>query len=169
MPAPVETATATLPERFAIPWNLSEWVAKDQILAWAQEEIGTLDWANPELAAVMRAQPSWQPRFYLVLLVYAYAMGVCDAEEAADLCYVDPGLKAAFRGAPPRPKSLTRFRIEHPGLIRWGLQQVFKRAVKARFDLGGGLIPPGVKRLLRDTAGARLDAARHLDRGQHDE
>lgn len=159
----------TRPGRFALPWDLGEWASRSQILGWAQEEIETLDWSNPELATLMTASPSWQPRFYLVLLVYSYALGVCDAEEAADLCYTDGGIKSAFPGQTPRGKGLTRFRRENHGLLRWGLEQVFKRALKARFDLGEGLMPAGLKRLMRDAATTRLDAARHLDRGTHDE
>ncbi|MFM1768235.1 MAG: hypothetical protein RJA22_764 [Verrucomicrobiota bacterium] len=155
--------------RFTLPWNLSEWTPKDQLLAWVREEIATLHWDNPELVAILKSRPSWQPRVHLSLLVYAYSIGTCDAQDAADLFHVDPHVRAAFPGAVPAAKSLIRFRIENQGLIRWGLEQVFKRVLRARFELGDGLIPPGLKRILRDSAATRLDAARQLDRCLHDE
>jgi len=155
--------------RSILPWNVSEWTPKPQLLAWVQEELGALHWDNPELVARLRDRPSWQPRLHLTLLVYAYALGVCDAQDASDLCLTDGALKEAFAGHFPSAKSLIRFRVEYPGLLRWGLEQVFKRALRAKLGLGDGLIPPGLKRVLRDAAASRLDAARQLDRCRHDE
>jgi hypothetical protein len=170
MNALIESPAQTAPtSRFTVPWNLSEWTTKAQLLALVQEELGALHWDNPELVSRLRARPSWQPRLQLTVLVYAYALGVCDAQDASDLCLTDAGLKAGFPGQVPVAKSLIRFRVENHGLIRWGLEQVFKRALRARLEIGDGLIPPGYKSALRDAAGSRLDAARQLDRCRHDE
>lgn len=155
--------------RFALPWNLSEWTPKARLLEWVREELDTLHWDNPELVTLRQARPGWQPRLHLTLLVYAHALGVCDSQDASDLCLTDPGLKAAFPGQVPAAKSLIRFRVDHAGLIRWGLEQVFKRVLREHFALGEGLLPPGLKGALREAAASRLDAARHLDRGRHDE
>ena len=167
MPAFVESSSST--QRFSVPWNLSEWSSNEQVLAWTREEIGALDWNNPELAALQQNRPAWRPQPHLELLVFAYAIGVCGAEEVEGLCYTDSLVKAAFPGLTPSAKSLSRFRVENHGLIRWCLEQVFKRAVRAHFELGEALVPAGVKRVLRDSAGVRTDAARHLDRATHDE
>jgi hypothetical protein len=157
------------PGRFVLPWNVSEWTTKAQLLDWVREELDALHWDNPELVARLRARPSWQPRLQLTVLIYSYALGVCDAQDASDLCLTDAGLKAAFPSQVPAAKALIRFRVENQGLIRWALEQVLKRVLRARLDLGDSLIPPGYKRTLRDAAASRLDAARQLDRCRHDE
>ena len=57
MNALIESPAQTAPtSRFTVPWNLSEWTTKAQLLAWVQEELGALHWDNPELVARLRRQ-----------------------------------------------------------------------------------------------------------------
>ena len=152
-------------DRFVIPVDLSAWADKPMLRQWTVEEIDTLDWSNPELASVLRANPGFQPRFYLVLMIYAYATGRLDSEEVADAYFSEPALKHLFPNQSPSPPAIRRFRRDHRGLLRWGLTQVLKRALRHRYDLGESTaIPAGLGRLLVEGATARLDTARHFDR-----
>ena len=53
------------------------------------------------------------------------------------------------------------------GLLKWLLTEMLKRALRARFGLGDGLLPAGLRRFLVETADVRLDIARHVDRAAH--
>ena len=63
----------------------------------------------------------------------------------------------------PTTRELGRFRKENRGLLKWCLAQVFKRALRTRYDLGE-FIPSGVRQYLLRDASDRLDIARHMDR-----
>lgn len=149
---------------FSIPADLSEWADKPLLLQWTVEEIDSLDWTSPELLQLLRANPKFQPRFLLVLMVYAYSTGKRDSEEVAEIYYTEPALKHLFPGQTPSTAMLMRFRRDHRGLLRWGVSQILKRALRHHFDLGDAVIPSGLNRLLVEAATARLDAARHFDR-----
>ena len=163
MPITDEQAS-TSANRFVLPMDLTTWVDRPLLLQWVVEEIDSLDWSNTELVQFLRANPKFQPRFLLVLIVFAYATGKYDSEEAADSFFADPTLKHLFPGQVPTPSSLMRFRREYRGLLRWGLSQILKRAVRHHFDLGDSPIPAGLSRLITQAATVRLDAARHFDR-----
>ena len=101
----------------------------------------------------------------LVLMVYAYATGRFDSEEVADAYFAEPNLRHLFPAQSPEPAAIRRFRREHRGLLRWGLAQVLKRALRHRFELPEtSSIPAGLNRLMVEVATDRLDAARHFDR-----
>lgn len=161
-PAPASTG-------FSIPPDLSAWADKPMLLQWIADDIDSLDWSNPELVQSLRANPRFQPRFLLVLMVYAYAIGKYDSEEIAEAYFGDAAFKRLFPGQAPTASSLMRFRRDHRGLLRWGLSQVLKRALRHHFELGDALIPAGLNRLLVEAATARLDAARHFDRSNQGE
>ena len=161
----VPEPTAPAATGFAIPTDLSVWADKPLLLQWVVEEIDTLDWSNPELRQFLRANPAFQPRFLLVLMIYSYATGRYDSEEVADVYFSEPSFKRLFPGQSPADAAVRRFRREHRGLLRWGLAQVLKRALRHRFDLGEtSSIPAGLNRLMVELATTRLDAARHFDR-----
>jgi len=159
------TNTAALDaNRFTVPWDLSQWASQSELLAWLDQDIGSLDWGNPELVSILKSNPAYQPRLLLTLLAYAYALGVCESEEIAGLYYQDQGLRRLFAGQAPATKEIARFRKENRGLLKWCLVELFKRVVREKFELGDALIPAGMRRYLVDAAGARLDVARDMDR-----
>lgn len=165
MNAEPQEPSASSGHPFAFPADLSAWADKPLLLQWVSEEVDTLDWSNPELTQYLRANPAFQPRFLLVLMIYAYATGRYDSEEVADVYYAEPGLKRLFPGQNVAAAGLRRFRREHRGLLRWGLAQILKRALRHHFDLpDNASVPAGLNRLIVALATSRLDAARHFDR-----
>ena len=150
--------------KFTVPWNITEWLERPTLLSNIIEDIDSLDWANPELSRFLTANPNFQPRFLLVMMTYAYAMGICESEEMAEVYYQDADLRGLFPTPPPGPVALTRFRRENRGLLKWAVSQAFKRAVRSHFNLGDAPIPAGLRRALNDAAGTRIDVGRHLDR-----
>jgi hypothetical protein len=150
--------------KFAVPWDITEWLDKPSLLSNIIEDIDSLDWANAELSRFLSANPNFQPRFLLVLMSYAYAMGICESEEMAEVYYRDADLKRLFPTPPPGPAALTRFRRENRGLLKWSVSQAFKRALRSHFNLGDTPIPAGLRRALNDAAATRIDVGRHLDR-----
>ena len=152
-------------DRFAVPQDLSDWVDKPVLLQWILEEVDTLDWSNPELVQILQANPAFQPRFYLVLLIYAYALGRFESDDVIETYFGEAGLKRLFPGQDPRTAGIRRFRRDYRGLLRWGLGQVLKRALRFRFEVDDATtLPAGLNRLMVVAATARLDAARHFDR-----
>ena len=158
--------TPTTPEidRFNLPWDLSAWAAKPELLAWLDEEIGTLDWDNPELVAILKANPAYPPRFWLTLLSYAYAQGIFESDEVAALYFKESPLRIRFPGQTAGAAALAKFRRENKGLLKWCLVELFKRVLREKFELGDTLLPAGLRRYLVDAATARLDVARDIDR-----
>jgi hypothetical protein len=73
-------------------------------------------------------------------------------------------LKQRLPGQPPSAKAVTRFRREHRGLLKWSIAQAMRHALRAHFELQDAGLPPGLRRLLNDTATMRIDVGRHLDR-----
>src|SRR5688572_12476594 len=143
--------------KFTVPWDITEWLVKKTLLANIIEDVDSLDWDNPELGRFLSANPNFQPRFLLITMTYAYAMGICESEEMAEVYYRDPDLKRLFPTPPPGPVALTRFRRENRGLLKWSVSQAFKRAVRSHFNLGDAPIPAGLRRALNDAAGMRID------------
>ena len=152
------------PRKFSVPWDISEWLDKLRLLAGVSEDIDGLDWDNPELVAFLRANPDFQLRLLLVVVTYAYAMGICESEEVVELYYRDEALKLRFPTPPPSARAITRFRRENRGLLKWSVAQALKRAVRSHFELEDVPLPAGLKKALIDSAGARIDVGRHLDR-----
>jgi Transposase domain (DUF772) len=151
-------------ERFSIPWDLSTWSARERLLEELLGEIDSLDWANPELVQLLQANPAFQPRFLLALLCFAYATGICESDEVVSLYHRDPLFKSHLPGHAPTTRSITRFRRENRGLLKWCLSQIFKQALRDKYEIGDQLLPAGLRRHLNDAAAARLDIARHCDR-----
>ena len=154
-------------EKIDIPLDLSEWCQKGTLVAWIKEELETLDWSNPELIAYLGAHPAYQPKPWLSLLSLGYATGNFESDEIVRLCYADETFRSLCPGPFPSPAELQRFRRENRGLLKLLLTEILKRTVKARFSLGDGLLPAGLRRFLLETANVRLDIARHVDRAAH--
>jgi hypothetical protein len=150
--------------KFNVPWGITEWLDRSTLLANIIQEIDGLDWANVELSRFLAANPKFQPRFLLILMSYAYAMGICESEDMGEVYFGDAGLKRLFPEPPPSAAALTRFRRENRGLLKWAVAQAFKRAVRSHYDLGDTPLPAGLRRALNDAAGVRIDVGRHLDR-----
>lgn len=151
-------------ERLVFPWDLTEWVEKDQLLQWVKEEIGSLDWSNPELLEHLSAHPEYRPKSMLSLLTYAYATGVYESEEIVRNCCEDDAFRSLFPSYAPTPNAIGRFRREHRGLLKWALEQLLKRALRAKYSLGDTLLPSRLRRYVMDLAIERLNMARHMDR-----
>jgi transposase len=156
--------TAEPPRKLSIPWDISEWLDKPRLLAHISEDIDSLDWNNAEMIGFLRENPNFQARFLLILITYAYAMGICESEEVTELYYHDAELKRRLPSQPPSPRAITRFRRENRGLLKWSITQAIKQALRSRFELGDATLPPGLRRMLSDAAATRLDVGRHMDR-----
>ncbi len=156
--------TAEPARKLSIPWDISEWLDKASLLARITGDIDSLDWNNPEMIAFQRANPNFQARFLLILITYAYAMGVCESEEVAEVHYRDNDLKSRLPGQPPSPTAITRFRRENRGLLKWSVTQAIKHALRSHFELGDATLPPGLRKMLSDAAATRIDVGRHMDR-----
>lgn len=152
------------PKKFKVPWDITEWIDRPSLLSCLIADIDSLDWHNPELLEFLRANPNFQPRFLLILISYAYSMGMCESDDVSELYFQDAELRKHLKGEPPGPGAITRFRREHRGLLKWAVVQVFKHALRSRFELGDATIPPGLMRAISDAAGIRIDVGRHLDR-----
>src|SRR5436190_8066841 len=124
------------PEKFNLPWDLTEWLDRAKLCSGILEDINSLDWSNQELVEFLRANPNYRAQFLLTLLTYAYVMGVCESEEVADLCFHDEEVKKLLSGPPPSATAITRFRRENRGLLKWSVALTFKRAVREHFELG---------------------------------
>jgi len=159
-----EMQTTEAGEKLHFPWDLSEWVEKRQLLQWVEEEVGSLDWSNPELLEYLKSYPNYRPRTMLSLLVYAYATGAYESEEIVRSCYEDAALRSLCQGSVPTPNVIGRFRRENRGLLKWALEQLLKRALRSKYSLGDTLLPAGLRRHVMDLAIERLNMARHMDR-----
>ena len=150
--------------KFSVPWDITAWLDRSSLLARITEDIDSLDWKNQELIEFLRENPNYPARFLLILISYAYAMGVCESEEVAEVYFGDAELRQRLPGQPPSPKAITRFRRENRGLLKWSLTQAIKHALRVRYELGDTPLPPGLKRLITDAATTRIDVGRHMDR-----
>lgn len=150
--------------RFSVPWDLSTWSARERLLEVLLTEIDSLDWTNPELVQLLQANPAFQPRFLLALITFSYATGTCESDELVTLYHRDPLLKSHLPGHAPTTKGITRFRRDNRGLLKWCLGQLFKQALRDKYEMGDQLLPAGLRRHLEDAAATRLDIARHCDR-----
>jgi len=151
-------------EKLSFPCDLTEWVDKKQLLQWIEEEIGGLDWSSPELLEYLEAHPEYQPKSMLCLLTYAYATGAYESDEIVRNCYEDKAFRALAQGRVPATNAIGRFRRDNRGLLKWALEQLLKRALRAKYSLGDTLLPAGLRRHLTDLAVERLNMARHMDR-----
>ena len=151
-------------EPLGIPLNLAEWVDERLLKKWVDEEVGTLDWAHPELLKYLEAHRDYQPRALLTLLIYAYATGVLESEEIVANPMSNSDLRQFWRGPSPGTKEIGRFRRENRALLKWGLVQILKRALQHKLQLGEMRFLSGLRRALIDCAVERLDLARHMDR-----
>jgi len=156
--------TDTANDELKIPLDLSEWCAKQTLLAWLEDELRTLDWSNPELVAYLSLHPAYQPRMLLSVLTLAYATSVFESNEIVRLCYEDEAFRGLCSGPTPSAVELGRFRRDNRGLLKHLLSQIFRRAVKKQFGLGEAMLPAGLRQFLSETAAVRLDIARHVDR-----
>lgn len=158
--------TPAMPQRsdktLFVPWNLTEWVDAATMRAWLEEELGTLNWDNPELQNFLRENPKFRPRVLLAILSYAYCTGVYESEEISRLCATDAMLRQMCAEEFPSTRALERFRRENRGLLKLLLVQILKRALRSKYDLA--ILPAGLKQHLVELATERLDLARHMDR-----
>jgi hypothetical protein len=151
-------------EKLAVPWDITAWLDRSSLLARITEDIDSLDWKNAELVEFLRENPNYPARFLLILVSYAYAMGVCESEEVAEVYFGDAELRQRLSSQPPSAKAITRFRRENHGLLKWSVTQAIKHALRVRYELGDTPLPPGLKRLISNAALIRIDVGRHMDR-----
>jgi hypothetical protein len=150
------------PRRLALPWDFSEWVAREHLWQWTVEEVDRLGWDQPELVSYLRERPNYQPRLLLCLLGFAYCVGIFEDGEVADLPMSDVTMRSSV--TPPSKREVSSFRKANRGLIKWVLVQVFRRILHEHYQIEGMLLPAGLKRYLVRAASARLDLARTMVR-----
>ena len=151
-----------------LPWDISDLAPRKEILAWIDQQLETIDWANPNLVTFEQKHPDYRPRMFLRLLAYAYAVGMFASEDIVEACYHDDLLRFVSEGDPPPARSIIAFRRENRGMLQWLLVEIFKNALKRHFK-EDFLISPGLRKFLADAASSRIDASRHMDRGAREE
>lgn len=164
----IEDTTRTK-DPLGLPWDFGEWVDPALLSEWVTIQVETIDWTNPNVLAFEQRNPQFRPKMFLTLLTYAYARGMCASEDIAEGCYNDPLLRSICATDPPSSRAIIAFRRENRGLIQWFVMEIIKQAIKHKFAAGDFLVSPGLKRFLADAAAARIDIARHMDRGARDE
>ena len=165
--ATLEMPTGTENEaELSIPLDLSQWVPCSQLGEWIKEEVGALNWNNPELLAALKRQPEHEPRAFLQTLTLGYATGVFGAEEIERHCSTDPDFRVLRPKCAPEPTELKQFRRVNLGLLKWCLVKVINRAGISQFIERDEIevLPPGLRRYIVENATERLDLARHMDR-----
>lgn len=125
-------------QEIELPLDLGEWVTPEVLVRWVEMLVGSLDWKNPELLDLLRRNPAFRPRPLLSLLLHAYALGQFSSAEIVEGCYRDPQLGRWFDGSAPAVKTLSLFRRQNRGLIRWGLMELLKRSFRQKYELGEG-------------------------------
>jgi transposase len=155
-------------DRLVFPLDLSELMPKENLLETIAALVEEFNWDTPELVRYLKTHPEYQPKRMLCLLAFAYATGIYAAEELESGCFSDPFLRYICEGEPPRAREISRFRRANRYLLKWIIAQLFREALKKKFDLGNTLFPAGLRRFLVESAVERLDLARHLDRAGHD-
>lgn len=171
MPLTQVHSRATKPDSdtLQLPWDLTDWISRDQIAAWLRDDIASLNWSNPELIAYLKAHPNYHPKMMLNVLTFAYTTGTLESEEILRRCDTDPLFRQFCTEAVPESISAIRkFRRDNRALLKWSLMQVLKRALLAHFQVEPLPFPAGLKRFLLDNALSRLELARHLDRAMHE-
>jgi hypothetical protein len=152
-----------------LPWDIGEWVDKHELIAWIDAELEGIDWTNPTIVTFEQKHPQFRPKMFLRLLTYAYATSIYASEDVAEACYRDELFRQICEGDPPTARAIRAFRRENRSLLQWFLMEVFKQSIKHKFNAGDFLVSPGLKRSLADAAIARIDLARHMDRGAREE
>ena len=106
------TATLEMPTgtdyeaELSIPLDLSQWLPCSQLGEWIKEDVGALNWNNPELVTALRRQPEFEPRAFLQTLTLGYATGVFGAEEIERHCSTNPDFRALRPKFAPEPTEL---------------------------------------------------------------
>ncbi|MEW6157899.1 MAG: hypothetical protein AB1813_10735 [Verrucomicrobiota bacterium] len=160
--APASSANNKTP--FQFPLDLSEWVPAETLWHWSQAEVESLNWSDPEVTRFLERQPQGHPKELLQALGFAYATGLFASDEISRSWPVHPFLKQLIPADNPDPTLIERFRRENRGLLKWLIVQLLKRVFRERFSWDQ-LMPAGLKRGIVEEAVARLDIARHMDRG----
>ena len=156
-------------DQFGLPWDISELAPRKLLLEWIDKQVETLDWTNPNVVAFETKHPDFRPRMFLRLLTYAYAVGMFASEDVVEGCYGNEILRSICENDPPATRGIMAFRRENRGLLQWLLVELLKHVIRYHLNAGDFLISPGLKRYLSDAAVARIDIARHMDRGARDE
>jgi hypothetical protein len=144
-----------------IPSDFAEWIPSVLLMQWVEEEIAQFDWDHPELKDFLARNPAYHPRELLRLLCYCYCRGIYRSALISHADEKDSVLRSGE--APPSPRVIAHFRRDNRALLKGCIAQISKRLFKTHYELGDGLLPPGVKAHLVDDAVARLTLARQAD------
>src|SRR6266404_1075477 len=117
-------------DELGLPWDLSEWMDRQELLQALAKPLETIDWQDPNLVAFEKKQPQFRPKMFLTLLTYAYATGLYASDDIAEACYSDEILRSICAGEPPTARDIMAFRRENRGLLQWLLAELFKQAIK---------------------------------------
>ncbi len=146
-----------------LPWNLADWVIKEQLLEWIAEAVGALDWENPEVVDFQRQHPEFRPKTLLMLLTYAYATGLYAVDDIADECLTDETCWTITGGEPPAVEEMVPFRRQTRWLVSRLLLELFKRVLKAEYRLDDSRLPRWLELQLAEAAKLRTDIAQEMD------
>ncbi|HTG44932.1 MAG TPA: hypothetical protein VK633_10410 [Verrucomicrobiae bacterium] len=162
------TETAFVRGKLELPNDLADWIEAATLLETVEQLVEGLDWFNPQIVEFLAAHPDFKPKQILILLLYAYARGVYEADEVSQLPYRDELMRTNYAPITPPGNAVTRFRRDNRGLIKWGLVELFKRVLTLRQVIEGTHFPAGLRRHLVVLATRRLDMARTMIRGSEE-
>lgn len=155
-----------LDEELRIPVDLSRWVSKTDLRDWTVEIVDAWPWNNPRITELLKSNPGYEPRALLCTITLAYGLGIFSAEDIVRVCSSDPVFRPVRPSLPPQADEISSFRKANRGLIKEALAQLIVKALKTQFVEGDTIefIPAGLRRLIVENAGERLDYSRHMDR-----
>jgi len=156
-------------DELGLPWDLRDWITPEELLRTLLQQLESIDWKDPALVDFEKKHPAFRPKMFLTLLPYAYATGMYASEDIAEGSYTDPIFRSICAAEAPTAREITAFRRQNRGLLQWLLTELFKQALKSKYDIGNFLVPPGLKRCLTNAATERLDICRHIARGPSDD
>jgi transposase len=164
----MERPPVEIEEAVYLPNDLSEWVGSAQLREWIVERVNSFNWENPELLKLLRREPEYEPRALLCTAAMAYLTGIFSGEDIVRACSRNPEFRPFRPKLPPRAEDFTTFRKLNRALIKDVLQVVTTKALRTQFIDADEFVvfPAGLRRMIDENAGERLDIARHMDRNQ---
>lgn len=155
----------TVPEqqRDTLPDDLRDWIPANRMAEWIEEDIGKLNWEDAETRYVLADGVDARLKRLLAILTYAHAAGHTNSESILEECSVEPRLSRLCEGQTPTLRDLVAFRRKNPEVLEAMLTELFKRAVKEKFDCG--LLPLAVKKYVYHAASLRVQAGFMADAG----
>jgi hypothetical protein len=114
------------------PQDLRQWVGESALLSWVLDAVQSICEPGGRASGGTTPVPVGQPRVFLTLLTYCYAVGVYASEEIEDRIPTDATLCYLSAGARPTWHDLRHFRRQTRKMLHQALSKVFQTAREFR-------------------------------------